>query len=143
MEIVMFSDIIEENGRSIRENNLELTHTIPVGTLVEVTAHVDMANGTKLRGVCHMYVWAHTRDCDGTPLYSLSAQSMSGVVEMINWANARGDHQPTQAEMDNFARQLKLDKSYAARMEGFFRLNLQHGYSREGLRVLSESEIQK
>lgn len=52
-------------GRTIREaNEQDLHHEIPVGTLVEIVcrnAHQDL----RLR------VLAHTRDCDGTPLYSL------------------------------------------------------------------------
>jgi len=31
-----FGDIVEKNGKTIRENNLALTHKIPIDTLVEV-----------------------------------------------------------------------------------------------------------
>ena len=35
-KVVMFSDIVEENGKTIRENNLEKQHKYQVGDLVEV-----------------------------------------------------------------------------------------------------------
>lgn len=47
-------------GRSYREANREKKHSIPIGTLVE------LSDGVRL------WVVAHTRDCDQTPLYELS-----------------------------------------------------------------------
>lgn len=66
VEIVNFADIREKNGKTIRENNLELTHKIPLGTLVEIN-HED----SKYHGL-RVFVVRHDRDCDGTPLYALS-----------------------------------------------------------------------
>jgi hypothetical protein len=80
---VVLGDIIEENGRTIRENNLMVAHKFPLGTLVKITGkeHFDehgdpdatdkpylppRPNGARL------YVVEHLRDCDGTPLYRLS-----------------------------------------------------------------------
>jgi hypothetical protein len=63
---IFIHDLIEENGKTIKENNLELKHNIPVGTLVEVI------NIEKYKGV-RLYVVFHARDCDGTPLYCLCA----------------------------------------------------------------------
>jgi hypothetical protein len=50
----------DKQGRSYRQVNAEMAHAIPVGALVE------MENG------CRLYVVYHGRDCDMTPLYSLS-----------------------------------------------------------------------
>lgn len=55
------------------DRNLAIGHNIPIGTLVEVK--YDEWHG---RGACskvHARLWViwHTRDCDGTPLYSLGA----------------------------------------------------------------------
>lgn len=47
-------------GRTYREVNNATHHAIPVGALVE------------LDGGGRAFVVRHTRDCDGTPLYSLS-----------------------------------------------------------------------
>jgi hypothetical protein len=51
-----------KTGKTYREENSELTHTIPIGSLVE-----DIETGIRL------FVVMHTRDCDQTPLYSLAA----------------------------------------------------------------------
>ena len=55
-----------ENGKTIRENNLELKHDIPLGTLVEINCDDIDEHGLRL------FVGAHGRDCDGLPLYSLT-----------------------------------------------------------------------
>jgi len=67
MNIEVVHDIIEENGKTIKENNLEKQHNIKIGTLVEISNKVENMAGARL------FVVKHTRDCDGTPLYSLSA----------------------------------------------------------------------
>lgn len=58
-EGIFFGDIVEENGKTIRENNLEREHEIAIGTLIE------LPSGERL------FVCQHARDCDGTPLYGL------------------------------------------------------------------------
>ena len=72
MEYVKFSDIVEENGKTIRENNLEIKHNIPIGALVEFK--VSEWHGKGACQVIHARHWvvSHDRDCDGTLLYSLS-----------------------------------------------------------------------
>lgn len=55
------SEIVESNGKTVRENNLEKQHNIPVGSLVEC-----VYSGLRL------YVAGYGRDCDGTPLYHLT-----------------------------------------------------------------------
>jgi len=58
---IFVSDIVEKNGKTVRENNLLLKHKLPIGSLVEI----------KNTGV-RLFIVAHHRDCDGTPLYMLS-----------------------------------------------------------------------
>lgn len=53
-------------GKTWREKNLEARHEIPLWTLVEVDYE-----GCENPGI-RLYVCKHTRDCDGTPLYSLT-----------------------------------------------------------------------
>ena len=65
----MVSEIVEANGKTVRENNLSEMHTIALGTLVEVK---DDSEDENMNGV-RMFVVNHSRDCDGTPLYDLSA----------------------------------------------------------------------
>jgi len=53
-------------GKTWKEKNLETTHKIPLWSLVEI----DYEDATN-KGV-RLLVCGHTRDCDGTPLYSLT-----------------------------------------------------------------------
>lgn len=65
---IVVHHIVGDDGLTDKERNLKLTHKIPVYTMVEVTLNDDdVANGLRL------YVHSHTRDCDGTPLYNLTA----------------------------------------------------------------------
>lgn len=65
-------DLVEDNGLTVKQNNLQLKHKIPLGALVEISYDSkydepdDDTNGLRL------FVVDHSRDCDGTPLYGLS-----------------------------------------------------------------------
>lgn len=65
-QVINVSDIVEANGKTIRQNNLEKQHAIPLGTLVEINADYLDVHGVRL------FVVNYSRDCDGTPLYDLS-----------------------------------------------------------------------
>lgn len=69
----LIHNLVEPNGKTIRENNLAKEHRIPVGTLVEVKFDEWFGDGACLKAHARLWVVKHTRDCDGTPLYSLSA----------------------------------------------------------------------
>jgi hypothetical protein len=70
--LINVADIVEENGRTNRENNLEEIHDIPIGTLVEVKYDKWHSGGACEKIHARLWVVSHDRDCDGTPLYSLS-----------------------------------------------------------------------
>ena len=77
--MINFSDIVEANGKTIKENNTSLPHNIPIGTLVEVNIHYSKEHGIRL------FVCSHDRDCDGTPLYSLSfKKDVSKEIESLD-----------------------------------------------------------
>lgn len=61
-----------ETGKTYRQENLERQHQIPVGSLVEVKFRQWFGNGACWKVHARLWVVQHTRDCDGTPLYSLS-----------------------------------------------------------------------
>jgi len=69
------SQIVEGNGLPVYENNQKKTHSIAVGTLVEVK--YDNFFGDGACEVVHARLWvvSHGRDCDGTPLYCLSSKN--------------------------------------------------------------------
>lgn len=60
-KIIVMHDIVEKNGKTAKENNLEKTHKIKIGALVE------------LKSGARLFIVKHLRDCDGTPLYGLTA----------------------------------------------------------------------
>ena len=72
MKITFVHDIVEENGKTIKENNLGISHAIPVGSLVEVKFDSWFGGGACMKAHARLWVISHDRDCDGTPLYSLS-----------------------------------------------------------------------
>lgn len=65
MKLHYVPDIVESNGKTIRENNMLLQHNITLGTLVEV--NIDYSDHHGIRA----FVVRYDRDCDGTPLYGL------------------------------------------------------------------------
>ena len=64
--MINVADIVEKNGKTVRQNNMEIGHEIPLGALVEI----DCECQPDWQG-CRLFVVRHDRDCDGTPLYSL------------------------------------------------------------------------
>ena len=77
--IIDVADLVNpESGKTYREENSELQHNIPIGSLVEV------ATGERLTVV------KHTRDCDKTPLYTLGLKNhfkdYENLEEYQQWA---------------------------------------------------------
>jgi len=74
---IVMHDLIEANGKSVKENNLEIKHNIPIGSLVEYS------DGTRL------FVVYHSRDCDGTCLYNLCPNKDDLIREEKNFYNRK------------------------------------------------------
>ena len=68
-EGIIFGDIVEANHKTIRQNNMERQHAIPIGAFVEI----DCKDVPEWHG-CRLYVTKHCRDCDGTSLYALASK---------------------------------------------------------------------
>ncbi len=83
MQIEMIHDFVEANGKTIRENNLEKRHQIPIGTLVEVKFDSWFGDGACWKVHARLWVVKHTRDCDGTPLYAVSRWNDPEFAAMI------------------------------------------------------------
>ena len=64
-----------DTGETYREGNNALKHTFPIGSLVEIES------GARL------FVVSHSRDCDGTPLYSLCYDKDDTVHENSIYKN--------------------------------------------------------
>lgn len=61
-----------DTGKTYKEENLEKRHNVPIGTLVEVKWDEWFGDGACWKIHARLWVVAHRRDCDGTPLYSVS-----------------------------------------------------------------------
>jgi hypothetical protein len=72
MQVVFIGDLVEENGKTVKENNLERVHNVPVGSLVEITYESEYEEPSERVKGLRLFVVKHSRDCDGSPLYSLS-----------------------------------------------------------------------
>lgn len=73
MKLANVSELVNpETGKTWKEENLELQHNIPIGSLVEVKFDRWLGGGACMKVHARLWVAKHTRDCDGTPLYSLS-----------------------------------------------------------------------
>ena len=68
----VFADCINpKTGNTFREDNFQKTHKIPVGSLVEIIKDEEYGTDDDPNIGCRLRVILQTRDCDGTPLYSL------------------------------------------------------------------------
>jgi hypothetical protein len=88
---VMLSDCVDPSdpqGRTYREINAAKTHGIPIGALVEI-GHLDYPS--PMDGA-RLFVVAHNRDCDGTPLYALCADPEDTIVQRKGFANDKWHH---------------------------------------------------
>lgn len=89
MPIINVADIVEANGKTVRQNNQAIPHELPLGSLVEITIDCPIGEfGSVYKGV-RLFVVAHDRDCDGSPLYSLSFDQ--NVLREIEGAQATFD----------------------------------------------------
>lgn len=75
VDVVVVADLVDPldpEGRTFREVNQSMPHNIPLGTLVEVKWDEWFGGGACRKIHARLWVVRHDRDCDGTPLYSLS-----------------------------------------------------------------------
>lgn len=76
--VTFVSETVEQNGKTIKQNNLEKKHNIQLGTLVEITCDDSLCDEEDQHNGLRLFVVEHTRDCDGTPLYGLSFDKIAG-----------------------------------------------------------------
>lgn len=81
MELELIHNIKLNDGRTIKEHNMELKHNIPLGALVEVKYSEWFGNGASMKVHARLFVSRHNRDCDGTPLYSVGPRRWNGDWE--------------------------------------------------------------
>lgn len=122
----LFHNIIEENGLSIKENNMKRKHNIPIGTIVET--EIDDSGpsyDTYFRGTGKFYVISHDRDCDGTPLYSIC---LYNCHKEFKESRENGVVKPFPELYPNFT---------VPSFVYFMMMNIKTGYSEESLKIVS------
>ena len=118
--LVNIADTVnEKTGKTWREENLEKEHNIPLKTLVEV-------EGSGLR----MYVVKHMRDCDGTPLYGLSAD--------YNWGEINNGEVFKYNETGDREKDMDLHLKYVCSL--MEKGALDGGYGEDSLTVIKTAE---
>lgn len=108
--LVPFHSIVTESGKTIREENLELAHGIPLGQVVDIEKNLESCcmelhcvGDTEIvvgfTGTMRMIVVSHNRDCDGTPLYGVASKPVKppkghSIAEGIRYRSLVGfyDH---------------------------------------------------
>ena len=78
MKFELLHNIKLADGKTIKEHNLELKHNIPIGALVEVKYDEWFGGGACTKVHARLFVSRHSRDCDGTPLYSIGPCRWNG-----------------------------------------------------------------
>lgn len=117
--IQTLSSMIEPNGKTVRENNLQILHSLRVGDKVSVFVE-------DYKQEIEVLVLDLTRDCDGETLYVLSPSSR--VRENYpRWRRTIDD--PFETEENK--RYVHFEMMTAA---------ILNGYSRESLQLDSETE---
>lgn len=129
MTVQIVYEIRDENGVSEKERNLQITHNIPLGTLVEVNYPCSPEHG------CRLFVVEHTRDCDGEPLYSLSfdIESVKKTKDFQSEYDALKHMNENAQQPDSVYVELVKMCLYSARG------SMTHGYSEEILTVIREA----
>jgi hypothetical protein len=84
MQVEMIHNLVEENGKTIKQNNMEKQHQIPIGALVEVKFDTWFGDGACWKVHARLWVVAHNRDCDGTPLYGLSRWKDAAFAKQVH-----------------------------------------------------------
>jgi hypothetical protein len=78
------SDPNNPSGPTIKEENLQKKHNIPIGTLVEVKYDIWFGNGACGKTHARLWVIDHNRDCDRTPLYILADKTRQDLEEVFH-----------------------------------------------------------
>lgn len=99
IKVINVADLRDPNdsdGRTYREVNLSLEHSIPIGSLVE------LEDGVRL------WVVYHSRDCDGEPLYELCPNKDDTIKERdgfrnMKWVGGFGEEDLTVIKLGTLA----------------------------------------
>jgi len=90
VDLIYVPNIIENNGKTFRENNLEKKHSFDIGESVRFTegkyfsdnyCQSDSVNIQKAVSEGFLIVSSLDRDCDGTHLYTLTLEPVTDLKD--------------------------------------------------------------
>lgn len=95
---IFVGDLVEDNGMTVKQNNMQLKHKIPLGALVEISYDSQYEEPKDNTNGLRLFVVEHARDCDGTPLYGLSfyrdaKTELDRIIQDIEKAWTKEDRQ--------------------------------------------------
>jgi hypothetical protein len=120
---LVYEMIDPETGETYKQGNLKQNHKIPLDSIVEVLPYDSEISRGDHAGL-RLYVVAHTRDCDGTPLYSLSFNKTAEVQENLEASQ-------------NYVLYDKRNPRYHYRAEPFMTNDQCRGFAEENLKVIT------
>jgi len=83
--MLLYSELKDRNNQTIKEENNNMKHNIPIDTLVEIDLDkTDLKYISEKIAGLRLFVIGHTRDCDGTPLYQLYPRPLSEYNKCLN-----------------------------------------------------------
>lgn len=99
MFIHEFVDPDDPKGRTHKQINLEKNHAYEIGSLVEIIDDDEHYEYEPYYNGARLYVVAHHRDCDGTPLYAMSADKNDTFENKPGFANPTWVHGFTEESL--------------------------------------------
>lgn len=78
MDAIFFKDLVENNGKTVYENNMNKSHKFNVGTKVYSEIKYITTAGPKFEKGIYT-IFSLDRDCDGEPIYSLISESINVI----------------------------------------------------------------
>ena len=138
MMIVNLSTMVENNGLPVFINNLNKHHTIPL--MASVTIKRDSEDNDPSLELTQFFVIAHTRDCDGTPLYHLANTNFNIAISLVSiFRNETPQSNVEMAKIFNKHHLLNDNLSSFSSLENFFNF---HDFTKNFIfRNYSESSL--
>jgi hypothetical protein len=128
-KVVFMHEIRGEDGKTDEERNMEKRHNIPIGSLVEVKLGEWHGEGACEKTIARLWVVAHDRDCDGTPLYSLCHEPLFRM-------NTRNEHVAYVGTDNAWGMEGLLKNEMSVKMIH----NVRTGIGEEALKVIEVTE---
>lgn len=121
--IINVADLVNpESGLTFRQENVAKTHKFQVGDFVRVKSYEyltpdDPDDSRKIETIRDMFVFEQTRDCDQTPLYTITTrrpEDYKGLIEIYVDANKnQGDIEHTRSHYTQIVRWASIETGYA------------------------------